>query len=330
MRVVARAEELEGAVEAARAEALSAFGNDHLLFERFFPRAHHVEVQVMGDRHGNVVHAFERECSVQRRHQKIIEESPSPTIDAATRTALTDAAVALAREASYSSAGTVEFLVDHEGGHYMLEVNARLQVEHPVTEAVTGLDLAALQLRVAAGEPLGIDQSQIVSRGHAIEARVYAEDPARGFLPSIGRVGYYARPAGPGIRCDDGIASGDEIPGHFDSMIGKVIAHGLDRGAARSRLLRALSDTVVLGVVTNLPFLADVVAHPAFATGETSTTFVSDHMTGWRWPTPATDEEWAAAFVWEALGRRANHPHAGRTIASDPWAVSDGWRNARS
>jgi acetyl/propionyl-CoA carboxylase alpha subunit len=328
MRVVTSPDELSGAIEAARAEALSAFGDPRLLYERFFPRARHVEVQVIGDTQGNIVHAFERECSVQRRHQKIIEESPSPGIGRATREALTRSAVALAREAVYSSAGTVEFLVDEDGGHYLLEVNARLQVEHPVTEALTGLDLAVMQLRVAGGAELGVEQSEIVPRGHAIEARVYAEDPAHGFLPSIGRVGYFARPSGVGIRCDDGISAGDVIPGHFDSMIGKVIAHGRDRDEARSRLQRALADTVVLGVITNVPFLADVVSHPAFVAGDTLTTFVTEHMGGWRWPAPVSEEEWTAAFLWEALGR----PRTGLeslALGLDPWAVADGWRNAR-
>jgi 3-methylcrotonyl-CoA carboxylase alpha subunit len=234
MRVVWNESEFADAVQQARAESQSAFGSGHVLVERYFTRVHHVEIQVLGDQQGTVLHLFERECSVQRRHQKIIEESPSPKVGANDdlRQQMAQAAVALAEAVGYVSAGTVEFIVDENGGFYFLEMNTRLQVEHPVTELVTGLDLAAWQIRIAAGEALPFAQSDLAQRGHALECRIYAEDPAQNFMPSIGQIVYYRPPSGPGIRVDDGIETGTAVSPYYDPMLAK--ADHLGPGPGRS------------------------------------------------------------------------------------------------
>ncbi|MFQ5459425.1 MAG: acetyl/propionyl/methylcrotonyl-CoA carboxylase subunit alpha [Anaerolineae bacterium] len=330
MRIVTGAGDLAAAVAAARAEAASAFGDDRLLVERYFPWARHVEVQILGDGHGHIVHLGERECSIQRRHQKIIEEAPAPGISPGARQRIAAAALALAREAQYESAGTVEFLVDPEDDFFFLEVNTRLQVEHPVTEAITGVDLAAWQIRVARGEALTLDQGTTPSCGHAVEARIYAEDPAAGFLPSSGRLQHYRAPAGPGIRCDDALIAGDQVAAQFDPMIAKVVAHGTDRPQALQRLARALAETVVLGVTTNLAFLQDIVTHPEFQAGATHTRFLEEHMAGWMAPGPARDDEWLAAAAYEALRRAPlSAAHGPGAAPQGPWAVADAWRNVR-
>ncbi len=281
MRVVREQAELDEAIRGARGEAESAFGDGRLMLERFLERPRHVEVQVFGDTHGNCVHLFERECSVQRRYQKIIEESPSPFIDAPTRAAMTDAAVRAARAVGYVNAGTIEFIVDADGDFYFMEMNTRLQVEHPVTETVTGLDLVEWQLRVASGEPLPLAQSAIRARGHAIEARIYSEDPRRGFLPSVGRVRRFAHPPQDDAwRVDAGIADGDVISVHYDPMIAKVIASGADREAALATLRNRLDRTAVFGVANNLPLLRAIAAHPAFAAGDVDTGFVDRELAG--------------------------------------------------
>ncbi|MTD59221.1 ATP-binding protein [Amycolatopsis pithecellobii] len=270
MRVVHSAAELEEAMVAARREAASAFGDDTLLIEKYVERGRHLEVQVIGDTHGTVLHLWERDCSTQRRHQKVLEEAPAPTITEETRAALTQAAVDLSREVGYVGAGTVEFLFDSAtGDFYFLEMNTRLQVEHPVTEAITGLDLVELQLLVAAGEPLPLTQDQVRREGHAIEARVYAEDAFGGFLPQAGRTGLVSWPKSAGesgatIRVDHALFSGQEVSTSYDPMLGKVIAHGLDREAARRGLVTALDDTIVHGLVTNTGFLRQLVACGAF------------------------------------------------------------------
>jgi len=337
MRVVEAPEAFPDALQAAAAEAASAFGDDHLLIEKYFPRSRHIEVQVLGDHHGNVVHLFERECSIQRRHQKIIEESPSPALSPETRRAITEAAVALARQVGYTSAGTVEFLLADDGSFYLLEMNTRLQVEHPVSETVTGLDLVAWQIRVAGGAPLGITQADISQRGHAIECRVYAEDPARGFMPSIGTLAHYRPPSGPGVRCDDGVATGSVISPYYDAMIAKVIAGGWDRPAAIQRMQSALAATVVLGVTTNVPYLQAILAHPAFLAGDTTTKFLEEYLPDWRPDGALTDEDWLAIAAFESLAGSAGS--AGGSIddqaevdgagrwASDPWGVTEAWRN---
>ena len=275
MRPVHDRKDFLEAVRSARREAEAAFGEGSVFLEKLVERARHVEVQVVADRHGSVVHLCERECSIQRRHQKILEEAPSPVLDEGLREVIGSAAVRLARAAGYENAGTVEFLLSGDE-FYFLEMNARLQVEHPVTELVTGFDLVHLQLLVASGEPLPFRQEDVSPRGAAIEVRLYAEDPYTG-LPSGGRLLDFVPPEGPGIRNDSGVAAGDEVSLSYDPMISKLIVHGPDRGAAVARLRRALGDLRVLGVTTNLPLLERIAGHPAFAAGETTTSFLEEH-----------------------------------------------------
>jgi acetyl/propionyl-CoA carboxylase alpha subunit len=272
MRVVRRVAELDEAREAARREAKAAFGDETVFLERYLQRPRHVEIQLLADAQGTVVALGERECSVQRRHQKVLEEAPSPALDPALRARMSDAAVAFARAVGYRSAGTAEFVLDADGDFFFLELNARIQVEHPVTELVTGLDLVREQLRVAAGERLELPPVDL--RGHAVEVRLYAEDP-RTFLPQGGRIERLRLPAG--IRVDAGVAEGDEINLAYDPLIAKLIAHGPSREEALLRLRDALDETEVAGVVTNLPFLRWLVAHPAVRAGETTTAFLTEH-----------------------------------------------------
>jgi acetyl-CoA carboxylase biotin carboxylase subunit len=274
MRLVADAADLGRAADRAQSEAMSAFGDDRLYLEKAIVGARHIEIQVLADIHGNAVHLFERECSIQRRHQKIVEESPSPFLDPELRARMGELAVGLVRRIGYVNAGTLEFLVDRERRPYFLEMNTRIQVEHPVTEMVTGQDLVKLQIRVAQGEALPFAQEALAQRGHAIECRVYAEDPEHGFLPSPGRILALRRPGGPGVRDDSGVEAGEEVKIHYDSLISKVIVHGADRAEAIARMQRALSEYRVLGIRTTLPFLERVLAHPAFVKGEIDTSFV--------------------------------------------------------
>ena len=275
MRVVRSLDALPEALAAARREAAAAFGDDRLLLERYLELPRHVEVQVLGDAHGTLVHLGERECSVQRRHQKLIEESPSPAVSAALRAAMGKAALRLARAAGYRNAGTVEFLLDESGAFFFLEVNARLQVEHPVTEAVTGLDLVEQQLRVAAGEPLGFSQADVRVDGHAMELRIVAEDVGAGFLPATGIVTALDLPGG--VRVDTGIAAGSVITPFYDSLVAKVIAHGWDRADTIATLRDALDSTRIEGVTTNINLLAAVLDEPAFAAGDLDTGFLDAH-----------------------------------------------------
>jgi acetyl-CoA/propionyl-CoA carboxylase biotin carboxyl carrier protein len=318
MRVVARPEELDAALESARREARAGFGDERVFIERFLPRARHIEVQVIADTHGTVLHLGERECSLQRRHQKLIEESPSPVVSGPLREQLGAEAIALARAGGYVNAGTVEFIADfaNPSEHYFLECNARLQVEHPVTELVCGLDLVELQLRVAAGEPLGLGQEEIRLTGHAIEARINAEDPARDFLPAAGRVLAYRRP--PGVRVDDAIEPGSEIDTGYDSLLAKVIVHGADRKAALGKLDRALRDTVILGVSTSTGFLRSLIATDEVRDGRLDTGLVERLGAG---AAAGLDDEQvasAAALITLALERERS--------GDDPFARVDGWR----
>lgn len=277
MRAVTEPKDFAEAVRGARREAEAAFGDGSVFLEKLIEAPRHVEVQVIADDHGNVVHLYERECSIQRRHQKVVEEAPSPALSPGLREAICESAVRLAREAGYRNAGTVEFLLDGED-FYFLEMNARLQVEHPVTELVTGLDLVRLQLSVATGEPLPFGQNAVTLRGSAIEARLYAED--ENGLPVGGKLLAFDPPQGAGIRNDAGFEVGDEVPINYDSMLAKLIVHAPDRPAAIRRLRRALHDYSVLGVPTNLPLLGRIAEHPAFATGETTTRFLDQHELG--------------------------------------------------
>ncbi|GAA1263106.1 acetyl-CoA carboxylase biotin carboxylase subunit [Sphaerisporangium rubeum] len=324
MLVVRSPEELPAALESARRTAVAAFGDGTLLLERFVSNPRHIEIQVMADAHGGVVHLGERECSLQRRHQKIIEEAPSPLLDDATRAAMGAAAVRAAAAVGYVGAGTVEFIVPgDEPGHpgYFIEMNTRLQVEHPVTELVTGLDLVELQLRVAAGEPLPFTQDEIRSRGHAIEARVYAEDPAHGFLPTGGRVLALTEPAG--VRVDSGIQAGGVVGSDYDPMLSKVIAWGRDRPATLRLLDAALRATTVLGVTTNIAFLRALLADPAVAAGDLGTGLIDERLdtllaAAYGDGAPPRDVRAAAALVFQ--------DDLAEAAGDDPWDVPDGWR----
>lgn len=323
MRLVEEPAKLREALVSARREAASAFGDDTLFLERFVLRPRHIEVQVLADTHGNVVHLGERECSLQRRHQKVIEEAPSPLLDEATRAHIGAAACNTARSVDYVGAGTVEFIVsaDRPDEFFFMEMNTRLQVEHPVTEAVTGLDLVEWQLRVAAGEKLTFAQDDIELHGHAIEARVYAEDPARGFLPTGGRVLQVFEPSGDGVRVDSSLLPGTLVGSDYDPMLSKVIAHGADRDEALATLDRALSQTAILGVQTNIEFLRFLLADERVRAGDLDTALLDERLADFA-PLPAPDDVLAAAGLYRqsALASRARH------FAGNPWAAPTGWR----
>ena len=280
MRIAANDPETRDGFRAAVSEAKASFADDRIFIEKYIEEPRHIEIQVLGDISGNIVHLGERECSIQRRHQKVIEEAPSPFLDPETRAAMGQQAVALARAVDYRSAGTVEFIVDQQRNFYFLEMNTRLQVEHPVTELVTGLDLVELMIRVAAGEPLPFTQREIEQAGWAVEARVYAEDPARNFLPSIGRLVRYRPPNGDGIRLDSGVFEGAEISVYYDPLIAKLVAYGPDREGAIDRLRSALDDFYIAGVQHNIPFLAAVAANSRFRAGALSTNFITEEFPG--------------------------------------------------
>ncbi len=323
MRLVERAEDLPAALAGARREAEAAFGSGALLLERHLPEVRHVEVQVLADGRGTVLALGERECSIQRRHQKLIEESPSPFVSPPLRARMTAAAAAVARAAGYVNAGTVEFLVDPAGRFYFLEVNTRLQVEHPVTEAVTGVDLVKAQIRIASGDPL--DPEPAAARGHAIECRIYAEDPGSGFRPSPGPVWVLDEPAAPGVRVDSGLRAGWRVPVAYDPLLAKVIVWDRTRGDAIVRMAEALRRYVILGCRTNLNFLTDLLAHEAFARGETTTRFLERYFPAWR---PETlDLAVAAAAAHEALRdeQAAAVPSGGGAPPGGPRAVPDPW-----
>jgi acetyl-CoA carboxylase biotin carboxylase subunit len=274
LRLVKSESELSSALARARSESQTAFGDDAVYLEKAIVRPRHIEIQVLADAHGSTLHLFERECSVQRRHQKVIEESPSPFVTPELRHRMGALAVALAARVGYVGAGTLEFLVDEERNPYFLEMNTRLQVEHPVTEEVTGIDIVETQIRVARGEPLPFGQADVEQRGHAIECRVYAEDPTAGFLPSPGRIAGLRVPGGPGVRDDSGVYEGWEVPVHYDPLISKLIVRAGTRDAAIQRMQRALSEYRVLGIETTLPFFERALRHPAFVAGDTDTSFV--------------------------------------------------------
>ena len=277
MRVVEQESELKEGLERAISEAQNAFGDGSVFIEKYVAGPRHIEVQVMADTHGNTCYLFERECSVQRRHQKVVEEAPSAVLTPALRKRMGEAAVAVARSVEYVGAGTVEFLLDENGDFYFMEMNTRLQVEHPVTEMITGLDLVKLQIRVAEGEKLPFTQDDLAINGHAIEVRVYAEDPANNFLPDIGTLTTYRPPQGPGVRVDDGFEEGMTIPIHYDPMIAKLITHGATREEAIARMERAIDDYAISGVETTLGFCRFVMGHESFRKGRYDTHFVRDH-----------------------------------------------------
>ncbi len=330
MRAVWKAEEFADALASCQREAQSSFGDEHVLIEKYLQRPRHIEIQVFGDAHGNCVYLFERDCSVQRRHQKVVEEAPAPGMTAERRAAMGKAAVDAAKAVAYVGAGTVEFIVNQDGTFYFMEMNTRLQVEHPVTEMITGLDLVEWQLKVAAGEPLPLAQEQLRIHGHALEARIYAEDPDKGFLPSIGKLIHLAPPAETiNVRVDTGVEQDDEISPHYDPMIAKLIVWDESRERALARMLQALADYRVVGVSNNIGFLSRLVACPAFAQADLDTGLI-ERERGFLFPEggepPA--EAWLVAALAELIHDR-EYAAAEAVAGNDPyspWHVRDGWR----
>jgi acetyl-CoA carboxylase biotin carboxylase subunit len=318
MKIVRAQEELQPAIESAQREAMKAFGNDRLLLERYIEEPRHVEFQIFGDTRGNVVHLYERDCSIQRRHQKVVEETPAPRYSDELRQRMAKAAIAAARGVDYVNAGTVEFIVTPDGEFYFLEMNTRLQVEHPVTELVTGVDLVHAQIHVASGLPMPWTQDELQQRGHAMQVRIYAEDPDDRFLPQSGTIAQYREPSGPGVRVDAGVTRGTEIGLKFDPMLAKLICYAESREQCIDRLSRALRDYVILGTKTNISWLRRVVTHEAFRDGRVSTRFLQDHADDLTAPAPEVVPLIAAAIsaaprrkttttsrvtsVWDALG----------------------------
>lgn len=325
MRIVRSASELSEAIAAAQREASHAFGDDRVFLEKYIDSPRHIEFQILADSHGNTVHLFERECSIQRRHQKIIEETPSPLLTPEMRAKMGEAAVAAAKTVGYVNAGTVEFIVDATTrDFYFLEMNTRLQVEHPITEAITGIDLAQAQINIAAGKHLPFKQNDLHQRGHAIECRVYAEDPANDFLPSIGKVLRAVEPTRAGVRVDAGVHTGDGVSIHYDPMIAKVIAHAETRDAAIRKMDAALAEYTLLGLTTNIPFLRAVLTHPAFARGDVTTHFIEDHLRDWKLP-KASDELLIAKAVSEFLSTH-QLPVTSHQQPVDVWDATDSFR----
>jgi len=329
MRRVDRPQDFAAALASAKREAKAAFGDHRVLIERYLLTPRHIEVQVFADAHGNCVHLFERDCSIQRRHQKVIEEAPAPGMTAERRARMTSAAVAAAQAIGYQGAGTVEFIADADGSFYFMEMNTRLQVEHPVTEMISGQDLVEWQLRVAAGAPLPLSQDQLAIHGHAFEARIYAEDPEHDFLPATGLIRHLRQPAaGPHVRIDTGVREGDEVSIHYDPMIAKLIVWDADRDSALRRLRQALRQFQVVGPTTNVDFLASLAAHPAFAAAELDTNFIARHQDSLLPPRRrAPDQVLALATLAELL--RIDAAAAARARASSdpysPWHASSGW-----
>lgn len=326
MRIVRSSLEMEAAADSAMSEAHKAFSDGRLYIEKHLMAPRHIEFQILCDARGHAVHLFERECSIQRRHQKIIEETPSPALTPELREAMGRAAVAAAQASGYVNAGTVEFLLDASGQFYFLEVNTRLQVEHPITEMTTGLDLVRHQVEIAAGAPLGLKQREVTQTGHAMECRIYAEDPEADFFPCSGPVLRHRPPSGPGIRNDCGIWEGAQVPMEYDPILSKLIAAAPSREAVRQRLIRALESYVILGITTTIPFLIDVLKSDPFRTGQTSTAFIDQHFREWR---PAdTDMDLAViAHVIHDMTRPGDSPPGVRRQAvPTPWDTLKNWR----
>jgi len=331
MREVHNANTFVEQLAGAKREALASFGDDTVFLERLIQHPRHVEIQILGDMHGTMLHLGERECSIQRRHQKIVEESPSVALTPELRAEMGATAVRIARAAGYVNAGTMEFILDADKHYYFLEMNTRLQVEHPVTELVTGLDLVRLQLLIAAGEPLAVTQEQVSHRGHAIEVRIYAEDAEHNFLPSTGTINTFNMSEGPGIRVDSGVEDGDEITQFYDPMIAKLIVYGEDRNAAISRLQRALEQSALFGVTTNIPLLHSIALHPAFRAGLTHTGFLNEY----RLLEPTTQQKLpqevlVAAAIYEGTqdvqSVYAQHPTSSSVQPTNPWKMLGPWR----
>jgi acetyl-CoA carboxylase biotin carboxylase subunit len=336
MRIVGDPAALLPALEAGAREAQQAFGDATLMLEKYVERPRHVEIQVLGDQHGHRVHLFERECSIQRRHQKIVEETPSTAVNPSLRERMTDAALRLAAAVDYTGAGTVEFLLGQGGQFYFLEMNTRLQVEHPITEMVTGIDLVHQQLRIAQGKPLDFTQADLVQRGHAIECRLYAEDPARGFLPSTGTIAVLQEPYSPGRRIDSGIAAHTDVTPYYDPILSKLITYGDTRDTAILRMQALLREYALLGVTTNRQFLLDILESGAFASGDTDTSFLERYFADWQPVAPLSNEILAVAALGATLQRQGRLPNAPASAAATrnassstvptPWQQYDGWR----
>ncbi|MFZ4785039.1 MAG: acetyl-CoA carboxylase biotin carboxylase subunit [Flavobacteriales bacterium] len=328
MRIVENIEELEEQMTRAISEAESAFGDGSVFIERYVAGPRHIEIQVLADRHGNVLYLFERECSIQRRHQKVVEEAPSAILSPEMRAAMGQSAVDVARSCDYVGAGTVEFLVDENLNYYFLEMNTRLQVEHPVTEMITGVDLVKEQIRIARGEKLSFTQEDLKINGHALEIRVYAEDPTNNFLPDIGKLVTYERPSGPGVRVDDGFEEGMDIPIYYDPMIAKLITHAATREEAISRMVRAIDDYKITGVQTTLAFCSWAITHEAFRSGNFDTHFVKKYYTPEVLQNQNDDEAFIAALVatqvWEDSKKKTG------TVANVTGQKTSNWRTARS
>lgn len=327
MRVVSDPAELAEACEAAAREAEAAFGSGVIYMEKYLAKSRHVEIQILADSQGQAIHLFERECSIQRRHQKIIEETPSPALDDALRARMGQAAVAAAKASGYINAGTVEFILDQDGNFYFLEVNTRLQVEHPITEMITGVDLVRQQIEIAAGNPLILAQEDLAIRGHAIECRIYAEDPEQNFMPSPGTITFLQEPSGPGVRNDCGVYSGVEVPMEYDPIISKLVVHAETRETAIARMVRALETYTVLGVKTPIGFLLDVLGSQPFVEGDTYTDFIDTHFADWA-PDPAALDLAAIAWAADAMAPKARLIGAGpqAAIHPGPWQTLTNWR----
>ncbi len=327
MRVVDAPADLAEACEAAAREAEAAFGNGTIYMEKFLAKSRHVEIQILADSQGQAIHLFERECSIQRRHQKIIEETPSPALDADLRTRMGQAAVAAAKASGYVNAGTVEFILDPDGNFYFLEVNTRLQVEHPITEMITGVDLVRQQIEIAADNPLTLAQEDLAIRGHAIECRIYAEDPEQNFMPSPGTITFLQEPSGPGVRNDCGVYSGVEVPMEYDPIISKLVVHAETRETAIARMVRALETYTILGVKTPIGFLLDVLVSQPFVDGDTYTDFIDTHFADWA-PDPAALELAAIAWTADAMAPKIRLIGTGPAVAvhPGPWQTLANWR----
>ncbi|MFN5619872.1 MAG: biotin carboxylase, partial [Flavobacteriales bacterium] len=327
MRIVERIEELGEQMERAISEAQSAFGDGSVFIERYVAGPRHIEIQVLADNHGNVVYLFERECSIQRRHQKVVEEAPSAILTPELREAMGKSACDVARSCNYSGAGTVEFLVDENRNYYFLEMNTRLQVEHPVSEMITGVDLVKEQIRVARDEQLSFTQDDLKINGHALEIRVYAEDPANNFLPDIGKLVTYRRPMGPGVRVDDGFEEGMDIPIYYDPMIAKLITHGKDREEAIARMVRAIDEYTITGCQTTLGFCRWAIQHPAFVSGDFDTHFVKKYFTPEVLNNTSEHEMLIAALTAvQSLSAKSN---AGAVTSGSPAKQVSQWKKVR-
>jgi acetyl-CoA carboxylase biotin carboxylase subunit len=327
MRIVHNAAHFEEQMRLAVSEAVSSFGDGAVFIERYVASPRHIEIQVLADTHGHAVHFFERECSIQRRHQKVVEEAPSSVLTPELRAAMGRCAVQLALSCGYTGAGTVEFLLDENKNFYFLEMNTRLQVEHPVTECITGFDLVREQIGIARGEKLSVTQEELSMIGHAIEIRVYAEDPSNQFLPDIGRLNTYRIPQGPGVRVDDGFEEGMDIPIYYDPMIAKLIVWDADRPRAIRRMIRAIDEYTISGVATTLPFCRFVMQHPAFVSGQFDTHFVRDHFSPELLEDRRADEEALAAWIAVTETARAGARGGSRNAAEVKKAVSSWKRN---